>query len=98
MKRFTVRLRECTSRDGAFDKTVRVSIPDENELLGIPTSDRDAVAPAVKKMFGKNAFWFSDSGLGFWYGQVFHPISQKLGGGNTSDTCRARIDVTEGWN
>jgi len=97
MKRFTVRLRECTNRETAIDKTVRVSINDENELTGGVTNEMDAVAPAIKKMFGKSVFWQTDSGLGFWYGQVFKPVSNKYGGGNSSVTCRARIDVTEGW-
>lgn len=95
MKRFTIRLRECSIR--AIDKTVRVSLPDENELTGDATDEKDAVAPAIKKMFGKSVFWQPDSGLGFWYGQVFRPASKRLGGGNSPVTCRARIDVTEGW-
>jgi hypothetical protein len=96
MKRFTVRLRECSSRETAIDKTVKILIPETNEMDD-PTDDADAIQKAVEKMFGKTCFWFRDSGLGLYYGQVFHPVSQKYGGGNSSVTCRARIDVTEGW-
>lgn len=91
-KRYTVRLHECSGRDDAIDKTVRVLVP-----LDPNTRRMDAVAPAIEKMFGKTVFWQADSGLGFWYGQVFRPVSQKYGGGASSVTCRARIDVTEGW-
>jgi hypothetical protein len=63
----------------------------------MPPTKKTPLPRPSKKMFGKSVFWQSDSGLGFWYGQVFQPVSQKLGGGASSVTCRARIDVTEGW-
>lgn len=95
MKRFTVRLSECSTSEGAFDKTVRLLLPEIN-ADGIPTKDKDAVGPAIKKMFGKKHWWQPNSGLGFWYGQVFYPASRNKHVG-TSATGHARIDVTEGW-
>jgi hypothetical protein len=96
MPRFTVRLHECSSSDSAVDKTVRVLLRDSNPG-GLPVTARDAVPVAIRKMFGRECFWLPDSGLGFFYGQVFRPVSARSGGGNSSVTMRSRIDITEGW-
>jgi len=83
MSTYRVRIHELSRREDAVDLTTNVRAEDRKE----------AVEKATKKLFGKNCFWFPDSGLGFFYGQVFKPVSQKLGGGNSSQTCRARAYV-----
>ena len=87
MKRYSVRIMECTSREDRVDLTTRINL----------ATHEDVIEKAVKKLFGKSCFWQQDSGLGRYYGQVFRPVDRKYGGGNTSVTCRARIDIEEGW-
>ena len=59
--------------------------------------DGDLIGLAVQKLYGKTCWWWSDSGLGIYYGQVCYPVPQKLGGGNNCITSRVRADVKEGW-
>lgn len=87
MKRYTVRVVECSSREDRIDVTTRLNLATHENM----------VEKAVRKLFGKSCFWFADNGLGPLYGQVFRPVDQKHGGGNTSVTGRARIDFWEGW-
>lgn len=51
---------------------------------------------AVEKVYGKNCFWWPDSGLGWRYGQVMRslkPTKHNSTPGNTSVTNRISIDV-----
>lgn len=48
---------------------------------------------ACEKLFGKNCFWFADSGCP-GYGQILRPVSQKFGGGNSSVTPFCALTVT----
>ena len=59
--------------------------------------DGDLIGLAVQKLYGKTCWWWSDSGLGMYYGQVCRPIPQELGGGNNCITPRIGADVEEGW-
>ena len=51
---------------------------------------------AIRKTFGGRYFWFEDSGLGFYHGQVFEalrPTRNNSNPGNSSATPRIRIDI-----
>ena len=90
-------------------RQVTVSIGEKETRLRAPSviidevgdarkiEDGDLIGLAVQKIYGKTCWWWSDSGLGMYYGQVCCPIPQKLGGGNNCITSRVRADVEEGW-
>ena len=92
MKRYTVIF---SNRDN-----VRVSMPDMvpeyDEWVDGPkrhVTKADALDRAIKKAYGKKAFWWEDNGAR-GYGQVCRP---SLYGGNDCITPRIGIDVEEGW-
>ena len=90
-------------------RRVTVSIGEKETRLRAPSviideigdarqiEDGDLIGLAVQKLYGKTCWWWSDSGLGIYYGQVCYPVPQKLGGGNNCITSRVRADVEEGW-
>jgi len=53
----------------------------------------DARTRAVRKIYGRKAFWLADSGCP-GYGQIFEPAP---GGGNCMMTSRIGCDITAGW-
>ena len=52
--------------------------------------DAELINRAVAKLWGTRCFWFADSGLGLYYGQVFEALGNRQ---NTSRTARARITI-----
>ena len=79
--------------------TFTVTIGDDRTRL---RADRGSsatylVGRAVAKLFGGRCFWFPDSGLGYYYGQVFEalrPTKNNSQRGNSSKTNRVRIRIT----
>jgi hypothetical protein len=49
----------------------------------------------IRRIGGRNAFFWQDSGLGRDYGQIMVPVAQRLGGGNSAVT--GRVSISE-WN
>lgn len=82
-----ITIRNC----GNFDE--QIYRPREATIKGL--SLEEVVDLAVKKFYGKKAFFWQDNGLkdqGI-YGQICEPLPAKLGGGNTCLTGRVRIDI-----
>jgi hypothetical protein len=83
MAMYRVTIREC--KVNGWSKTTRVRAE----------SEWDARARAVKKLFGRNAGWWADSGLGPNYGQVTEPMRGQPRARNCI-TDRVATDITEG--
>jgi len=83
-----IKIRECGG-----DYREWVYNPTKKTVFGL--SEEEIADLAVKKFFGRKAFFWRDNGLrdcGL-FGQVCEPVSKKWGGGNTCLTGRVRIDI-----
>jgi len=73
--------------------TVRVRVPltdpDSGEARDAGELETAAIALGCKKLYGRDTFWWADSGLA-GYGQVMRPCKT---GGSDAVTYRARLDV-----
>lgn len=90
--------REFCPTKKQYTVTLNGSIESDCTIRVLALSEHDAIDRAVARIFGKSAWWWSDSGLGYEYGQVCKPVPQKLGGGNSCLTGRVNWRVTEGWD
>lgn len=82
-----------TIRECGGDYRVWTYAPKDKTVSGL--TEAEVVDLAVKKFFGKRAFFWRDNGLrdqGI-FGQICEPLPAKLGGGNTCLTGRVRIDI-----
>lgn len=82
-----------TIRECGGDRRVWTYAPKAKTVSGL--TEAEVADLAVKKIFGRRAFFWQDNGLrdcGL-YGQACEPVSQKWGGGNTCLTGRIRIDI-----
>jgi len=80
-KMFQVTATSCTS--DRWEKTTSVRAEHRHEAAG----------KAIRRWYGRRAFWWSDSGLGGGWGQVMRRMDAN---NNTSVTDRVRLDVEEG--
>ena len=88
MKKYTVQIDGHETRVKFTDE-----ITDEFGELR-PVTEKDALDRAIHKIYGKDCFWWADSGLPWYYGQVCRPVGINS---NTCVTSRVRADITEGW-
>lgn len=88
----TVSINPVSSRDSSGG-TVRVRVPlldpDNGEARDEGELETAAIARGCEKIYGRNTFWWADSGLP-GYGQVMRPCKS---GGSSAVTYRARLDV-----
>ena len=84
-----IKIMNCGSHE------VQVYRPRITTVAGL--TKEQAINLAVRKFYGKRAFFWRDNGLRYEgiFGQICEPLSQKLGGGNTCITGRVRIDIDE---
>lgn len=75
----TVKFKTCSSKNTYDRETTMRRKADE--------SDSELINRAVEKLWGKRHHWWSDSGLGLYYGQVVC--------GSNCVTSRVRVDVGE---
>lgn len=81
-----------------YTVTLMVRMNSERTVLVLAKSEHNAIERAVTRIFGKTAWWWSDSGLGYEYGQVCKPVPQKFGGGHSCVTGRVTWNVVAGWH
>ena len=91
-----------TFRTNPEHQATRIRVPErimnefrDEEITG-KNRDRWIIEKAVEKVFGKRCFWWEDSGLGLYYGQVMQalrPTNRNSNPGNSSVTSRIRVDV-----
>jgi hypothetical protein len=104
--RYIVTFEGNNGRGAVFKKSVCVSIPTfissisltydglTNGETNSPTTELDAIEPAIRKMFGSTAIWKEDRGVSPKYGQVFKPT--KLAN-YSSITGMAWLEIVKGW-
>jgi hypothetical protein len=90
--RYTVSFKESHKED-AVSTTVRVSISAYNGINN-PTTELDAIEPAIRKMIGSTAIWKEDRGVSPKYGRVFKPTKMA---NYSSITGMAWIEIVKGW-
>lgn len=56
------------------------------ETVVVATDEYEAFGRAIKKLFGKKAFWFPDSGLD-GFGQIATPLPYNQNGYSTTERC-----------
>ena len=83
------------------DEKTRLLVPEkiEDEITGELrlVHKGDVIDLAIRKIYGKTCWWWADSGLGLYCGQVCQPVHRNLGGGNNCMTPRVWVTVEEGW-
>lgn len=98
----TMSIVTVTFRTNPEHKTTRIRVPErvmnefgDEEITG-KDRERWIIERAVEKVFGKRCFWWADSGLGLYYGQVMQALratKRNSNPGNSSVTSRIRADV-----
>ena len=90
-----------TFRTNPEENTTRIRVPERimgetgEELTG-RDRERWIIERAVEKIWGQSCFWWEDSSMGLYYGQVMQalrPTKRNANPGNASVTSRIRVDV-----
>jgi hypothetical protein len=93
----TVSFTACGSSDRDTETRIRIPVRDEyGEILSGRGLTEATINRAIEKIYGKNCFWWADSGLGVYYGQVMKalkPTKNNSQPGNSSVTYRMRVDI-----
>lgn len=84
------------------EQVTRIRVPEhimnefgDEEIVG-KARELWIIERAVEKVFGKPCFWWPDSGLGLYYGQIMRalrPTKRNSNPGSTSVTSRIKVDV-----
>lgn len=75
-RKIRVRFRECRAGGESRETVVMV---DGGQWDGQAEWSGEAFGAALRKLYGRRASWFRDSGLGREYGQIGEPVPQNPG-------------------